>query len=201
MPPPLLYWPAHPPWPRSCSHCMRNPSPSCLQASTLSQILNSTEWAGVLLPNITRYKVQWLDCHHCSIDCHHRHGPTVQSPTCHSPSPSCLPASTLSRILNSKEPWNLSWLSSPKTRHCYKSYSKWSSPLENCSFGNGKSPRRCWNILYLTHLHSSRPEMPFGLRSCIFSSADAGRFRKNLKIKISGKTAEDSPHGEGKSRT
>jgi hypothetical protein len=39
------------------------------------------------------------------------------------------------------------------------------------------------------------------LRSSNFSVADAGRFRKNLKLKMIGKTAGDSPHGEGKART
>jgi len=50
-------------------------------------------------------------------------------------------------------------------------------------------------------LHASMPEMFCGLRSGIFCCADAGRFRKSLKIPITGKTAGDSPHGEGKSRT
>jgi hypothetical protein len=34
-----------------------------------------------------------------------------------------------------------------------------------------------------------------------FCRADAGRFLKSLKIKMTGKTAGDSPHGEEKSRT
>jgi len=38
-------------------------------------------------------------------------------------------------------------------------------------------------------------------RSRAFCRADAGRFRKNLKIKITGKTAGVTPHGEGRSRS
>jgi hypothetical protein len=44
-------------------------------------------------------------------------------------------------------------------------------------------------------------EMSSCSRSRTFCSADAGRFRKNLKIKMTGKTAGFSPHGEGRSRT
>jgi hypothetical protein len=44
-------------------------------------------------------------------------------------------------------------------------------------------------------------EMSSCSRSRTFCSADAGRFRKNLKIKMTGKTAGVSPHGEGRSRT
>jgi hypothetical protein len=38
-------------------------------------------------------------------------------------------------------------------------------------------------------------------RSRTFCRADAGKFRKSLKIKMTGKTAGDSHHGEGISRT
>jgi hypothetical protein len=44
-------------------------------------------------------------------------------------------------------------------------------------------------------------EMSSSLRSRTFCCADTGRFRKSLKIKISGKTAGDLPQGEGKART
>jgi hypothetical protein len=44
-------------------------------------------------------------------------------------------------------------------------------------------------------------EMFSSLRSRTFCRADTGRFRKSLKIKISGKTAGDSPQGEGQART
>jgi hypothetical protein len=56
-------------------------------------------------------------------------------------------------------------------------------------------PRPYW---YFTFLHVGNAFRPQELYLC---SADAGRFRKNLKIKILGKTAGDSPHGEGNSRT
>jgi hypothetical protein len=40
------------------------------------------------------------------------------------------------------------------------------------------------------------------ISSCFRSRcADAGIFRKSLKIKMTGKTAGDSLHGEGNSRT
>ncbi len=73
-----------------------------------------------------------------------------------------------------------------------------------CSSWNEKNPRWCWIILYLAHtgiLHSSMPEMSSGLRSNAFCRPNAGRFRKNLRTKISGKTARDSLHADGKSRT
>jgi hypothetical protein len=44
-------------------------------------------------------------------------------------------------------------------------------------------------------------EMSSWFRSRTFCHANAGRFRKNIKIKITGKTAGDLPHGEGRSRT
>jgi hypothetical protein len=39
----------------------------------------------------------------------------------------------------------------------------------------------------------SMPEMSFGLRRRTFCHADAGRFRKSLKIKITGKTSVPDP--------
>ncbi len=56
-----------------------------------------------------------------------------------------------------------------KPLHCYKRYFKRSSPLENCSSGNGKSPCWCRNIFSLTHsgiLHSSILEMSSGMEEC-----------------------------------
>ncbi len=53
--------------------------------------------------------------------------------------------------------------------HCYKRYLKCSSPLENCSSGNGKRPCWCWNILSLAHtgiLHSSMLDMSSGMEEC-----------------------------------
>jgi hypothetical protein len=44
-------------------------------------------------------------------------------------------------------------------------------------------------------------EMSSCFRSRKFCRADAGKFRKSLIIKMTGKTAGDSPHGEGRSRT
>jgi hypothetical protein len=44
-------------------------------------------------------------------------------------------------------------------------------------------------------------EMSSSLRSRTFCRADTGRFRKSLKIKISGKTAGDLSQGEGKAWT
>jgi hypothetical protein len=70
--------------------------------------------------------------------------------------------------------------------------------------GREKASCRCRNFLSLSHtgiLHSSMPEISFGLRSRTFCRAVARRFRKSLKIKITGNTAGDSPHGEKKSRT
>ncbi len=88
--------------------------------------------------------------------------------------------------------------------HCYKDYSKWSSPLENYKCGKRKSPllvpehfSPCiyW---YFTFLHAGN----------IFRSLEqdllrtvTGKFRKSFKLKMLGKTAGDSPHGEWKSRT
>ena len=67
-----------------------------------------------------------------------------------------------------------------------------------------RAPCWCRNILSLAHTgiwHSSMQEMSSCSRSRTFCSADAGRFRKNLKIKTTGKTSGVSPHGEGRSRT
>ncbi len=53
--------------------------------------------------------------------------------------------------------------------HCYKRYLKQSSPLENCSSGNGKRPCRWRKIFSLTHtdkLHSSMLEMSSGMEEC-----------------------------------
>jgi hypothetical protein len=53
--------------------------------------------------------------------------------------------------------------------HCYKRYLKRSSPLENCSSGNGKRPCWCRNIFSLAHagvLHSSMLEMSSGMEEC-----------------------------------
>ncbi len=88
--------------------------------------------------------------------------------------------------------------------HCYKDYLKWSSPLENCSSRSEKSP-----LLVLQHFapcpywyftsfyagnifRSQKQDLLLGV---------TGKFRKILKLKMSGKTAGDLPHGEGKSRT
>jgi hypothetical protein len=62
-------------------------------------------------------------------------------------------------------------------------------PSRIAVFGMEKAPSWCRNLLSLAHtgiLHSSVPEMFFGLRSRT-CCADAGRFRKSLKIKITGK--------------
>jgi hypothetical protein len=67
-----------------------------------------------------------------------------------------------------------------------------------------RAPCWCWNILSLAHTgiwHSSMQEMSSSSRSRTFCSADEEKFRKNLKIKMTGKTAGVSPHGEGRSRT
>jgi hypothetical protein len=50
-------------------------------------------------------------------------------------------------------------------------------------------------------LHSSMLERSSGLRSSNLRHSDAGRFRKSLKIKMTGKTAGDFSHGNGKERT
>jgi hypothetical protein len=42
------------------------------------------------------------------------------------------------------------------------------------------------------------PEISSCFRSRTFSCADAGIFRKSLKIKMTGKTTIDSPHRDGK---
>jgi hypothetical protein len=57
-------------------------------------------------------------------------------------------------------------------------------------------PRPYWQFTLLYAGRVFRPEI-----GGTFCRADAGRFRKSLNIKISRKNAEDSPHGEGKSRT
>jgi len=44
-------------------------------------------------------------------------------------------------------------------------------------------------------------EMSSCFRSRTFFRANAGRFRKSIKIKITGKTAGDLPHGKWRSRT
>ncbi len=52
--------------------------------------------------------------------------------------------------------------------HCYKNYSKWSSPLEKCRPGNEKAPCWCRNILPLAHtdiLLSSMLEISSGIWS------------------------------------
>jgi hypothetical protein len=53
--------------------------------------------------------------------------------------------------------------------HCYKRYLKRSSPLENCSSGNGKRPCWCRNIFSLAHtgiLHSSMVEISSVMEEC-----------------------------------
>jgi hypothetical protein len=65
-----------------------------------------------------------------------------------------------------------------------------------------KSPVLCLNILPVVHtgsLHSSMPEMSSGLWTKTFCRTDAGRFRKSLKTKMTGKTTGDSLQREGKS--
>jgi hypothetical protein len=52
----------------------------------------------------------------------------------------------------------------------------------------------------------SSPILVFDIPPCrkylpAFCCADAGIFRKSLKIKMTGKTAGDSPHGERNSMT
>jgi hypothetical protein len=56
-------------------------------------------------------------------------------------------------------------------------------------------PRPYW---YMTFLHAGNV---FLLQEQDIRRANAGRFRKSIKIKITGKTAGDLPHGEGRSRT
>jgi hypothetical protein len=51
---------------------------------------------------------------------------------------------------------------------------------------------------YTGILHSYMPETSSVLRFSNFRRADAGKFRKGLKIKMTGKTAGNSPHGEGR---
>ena len=90
------------------------------------------------------------------------------------------------------------------TLHCYKDYLKWSSPLENCSSRNEKSP-----LLALEHF----APCPYWYFTSFYAvkifrsqkqellRGDTGKFRKILKLKMCGKTAGNLPHGEGKSRT
>jgi hypothetical protein len=91
----------------------------------------------------------------------------------------------------------------PSDLHCYKDYLKWSSPLENCSSRNEKSP-----LLMLEHF----APCPYWYFTSFYAvkifrsqkqellRGATGKFRKILKFKMCGKTAGDLPHGEGKSR-
>jgi hypothetical protein len=71
---------------------------------------------------------------------------------------------------------------------------KRSSVLENCSFGNGKVPCGCMNILSLAYagiLHSSMPEDMLNLNKkivngCSEQSESFKCFSKNLKQKFLG---------------
>ncbi len=86
------------------------------------------------------------------------------------------PQSSWSLLFLKSFPWPITIIFVPQIRwsllvslHCYKRYLKWSSPLENCSSGNGKRPCWCWNTLSLAHagiLHSSMLEMSSGMEEC-----------------------------------
>ncbi len=84
--------------------------------------------------------------------------------------------------------------------HWYKSYSKWSSPLENCRSGNEKSPLLVQELFPLAHtgiLHSSMLEISSNLWNKTFSVLLQENSSKSLKLKMLGKTAEIHHMGRG----
>jgi hypothetical protein len=76
--------------------------------------------------------------------------------------------------------------------------------LENYRSGNRRSPPASAGtfcpspILVFDILHAGNV---FLLQEQDILPSNAGRFRKSIKIKITGKSAGDLPHGEGRSRT
>jgi hypothetical protein len=64
----------------------------------------------------------------------------------------------------------------------------------------------CKKLLVDDETFYSSPILGFYIPTCrkrlpCFRRADAGKFRKSLKIKMAGKTAGNSPHGEGRAST